>query len=597
MAERKPLDFDADTLRAKYAAERARRLRPDGINQYLEISGAFARFGEDPWANPDFSRDPIIDTVDVAVIGAGFGGLLIGARCKQLGVDDVRLIDKAADVGGTWYWNRYPGIACDVESYVYMPLLEELGYVPTEKYAKGPEIFAHCRRIAEHYDLYRNACLQTEVHEIRWEPAISRWLITTDRDDAILARFVALVNGYLQKPKLPGIPGITSFRGHAFHTSRWDYDYTGDDLSRLADKRVGIVGTGATAIQCVPRLAEAARQLFVFQRTPSTVDVRANRPTDPQWVGSLQPGWQQRRIENFQILTAGGNAKEDLVDDAWTSLTKKLPIVNDAGPNAAELADFAKMQEIRARVDAIVADPATAEALKPWYGYFCKRPCFHDEYLQAFNHDNVRLVDTHGRGVERISGGGVLADGIEYGLDCLIFATGFEVGTDYRQRTGFEIIGRGGRTLTEKWFDGVRTLHGLHVNGFPNCFIESIAQSGFTVNFPYLIDTQSRHVACVIAWALEHGAVEIEATAQAEAAWVDAVVERSSVIAGRRESCTPGYYNREGRADARLNQDSFFFGSPTEYADILSAWRAAGTHEGVDVRIAKPSSTDEEVAS
>jgi cation diffusion facilitator CzcD-associated flavoprotein CzcO len=581
--------FDPEALRSKYAEERQRRLRTDGISQYVAITGAFSKFGDDPWAEPDFSRDPVNDCVDVAVVGAGFGGLLIGARCKQLGVDNVRLIDKAADVGGTWYWNRYPGIACDVESYVYMPLLEELGYVPTEKYAKGPEIWAHCRRIAAHYDLYRDACLQTEVQEIRWESATSRWVISTDRGDEIRARFVAMANGYLQRPKLPGIAGITDFGGHTFHTSRWDYGYTGADLSALSDKRVGIVGTGATAIQCVPRLAEAAGQLFVFQRTPSTVDVRANRPTEPDWAAALEPGWQQRRMENFQILTAGGSSDEDLVDDAWTSLTKKMPIVNDGGPNAAEMADFAKMEEIRARVEAIVNDAATAEALKPWYGYYCKRPCFHDEYLQAFNRDNVTLVDTHGLGVEQITADGVIVAGIEYPLDCLIFATGFEVGTSYSQRTGFDIIGRDGLTLTDKWADGVRTLHGLHVNGFPNCFIESIAQSGFTVNFPYLIDTQSRHIAWIIAWALQHDAAEVEATADAEAAWVDTVVERSSVIAGRRESCTPGYYNREGQATARLNRDSFYFGSPTEYADILDAWRTTGVLEGFDIREPTPS--------
>ena len=242
--------FDPDALRAKYAEERRRRLRADGIWQYVQVTGVFREFGDDPWADPDFTRDPITDSVDVAVIGAGFGGLLIGARCKQLGVDNVRLIDKAADVGGTWYWNRYPGIACDVESYVYMPLLEELGYIPTEKYAKGPEIWAHCRRIAEHFDLYCDACLQTEVQEIRWEPSSSRWVISTHRGDEIRARFVAMANGYLQKPKLPGIAGITDFGGHTFHTSRWDYEYTGNNLRGLSDKRVGIVGTGATAIQC-----------------------------------------------------------------------------------------------------------------------------------------------------------------------------------------------------------------------------------------------------------------------------------------------------------------------------------------------------------
>ncbi|BBY39762.1 monooxygenase [Mycobacterium mantenii] len=587
------LPFDEEALRRKYDQERQRRLRPDGIQQYVEVAGRFARFGEDPWCDPRYSRDPLTDTVDVAVIGAGFGGLLTGARLREHGVDSVRLIDKAADVGGTWYWNRYPGIACDVESYVYMPLLEELGYIPTEKYAKGAEIFAHCQRIAEHYDLYRDACLRTEVREIRWDPEDSLWVICTDHGDAMRARFVSMANGYLNKPKLPGIPGIAAFRGHMFHTSRWDYRYTGEDLEHLADKRVGIIGTGATAIQCVPHLARKSQQLHVFQRTPSTVNVRANGPTDPQWAKTLSPGWQQRRIENFQILTAGGHADEDLVADAWTSITRKLPVMRHETGNGSdplqrvrevELADFAQMEEIRARVDALVSDRTTAEALKPWYGYFCKRPCFHDEYLQTFNRENVRLVDTRGRGVERITEAGVVVDGVEYGLDCLIFATGFEVGTDYSRRTGFEVIGRDGLTLTDAWRDGVRTLHGLCVHGFPNCFIESIAQSGLTVNFPYLLDVQARHVAWIIARALKQGVTELEASADAEAAWVDTVLARSALTAERAKTCTPGYYNREGQADAKTRQGSFFFGTPTEYADILASWRDRGALEGLNLR-------------
>ena len=585
--------FDVDALRQKYAFERDRRLRADGIAQYLEIAGPFAGFANDPWCDPNFTRDPLSDEVDVAIIGAGFGGLLTAARLRELGVRSVRLIDKAADVGGTWYWNRYPGIACDVESYVYMPLLEELGYIPTEKYAKGDEIVAHCRRIAEHYDLYRAACLQTEVSEVRWDSALSRWIISTNHGDSMRARFVAMANGYLQKPKLPGIEGITAFQGHAFHTSRWDYDYTGPDLAKLSDKRVGIIGTGATAIQCVPHLARSAEHLLVFQRTPSTVDVRGNRPTDPGWSADLEDGWQHRRIENFQLLTAGGEAEEDLVNDAWTSIVEKLFMMRQtkvAGMSdeerlrTADMADFAKMEEIRARVDSIVTDRGTAKALKPWYGYFCKRPCFHDEYLHTFNRDNVTLVDTQGRGVEAISAAGVVVAGAQHSIDCLIFATGFEVGTDYSRRTGFEIIGREGLTLTDKWRDGVRTVHGLSVHGFPNCFILSIAQSGFTVNFPYLLDVQARHAAWVIAWALRNDAIEIEATPEAETAWVETVVAHSSASAGRAKSCTPGYYNREGQANAKTRQRSFFYGSPTEYADILEASRAAATPEGFEVR-------------
>ncbi len=586
------MEFDVDVLRKKYALERDRRLRPDGIAQYVEIAGPFARFADDPWCDPGFTRAPLTDEVDVAIIGAGFGGLLTGARLRELGVQDIRLIDKAADVGGTWYWNRYPGIACDVESYVYMPLLEELGYVPTEKYAKGPEIFAHCRRIAEHYDLYRNACLQTEVTEIHWEPTLSRWIIATNHGDEIRARFVSMANGYLQKPKLPGIDGIMEFAGHTFHTSRWDYDYTGPDLAKLSDKHVGIIGTGATAIQCVPQLAKSVKQLLVFQRTPSTVDIRGNRPTEKDWSTDLADGWQRRRIENFQLLTAGGEADEDLVNDAWTSIVKKLFVMRQtsvAGMSdeerlrTVELADFAKMEEIRARVDSIVSDPATADALKPWYGYFCKRPCFHDEYLQAFNRDNVSLIDTRGLGVERITAGGVVVDGTEHPIDCLIFATGFEVGTDYSRRVGFDIVGRDGLTLTDKWRDGIRTYHGLSAHGFPNCFVLSIAQSGFTVNFQYLLDTQASHVAWLIAWALNNSATAIEATADAEAAWVDTIVKRSSATAERAKSCTPGYYNREGQANARTRQGSFFFGTPTEYADILESSRTAGAPEGFTV--------------
>jgi cation diffusion facilitator CzcD-associated flavoprotein CzcO len=435
------------------------------------------------------------------------------------------------------------------------------------------------------------------VRAITWDEDDATWVITTDHGDAMRARFVAMANGYLQKPKLPGIPGIAEFRGHTFHTSRWDYAYTGGDASGgmtgLADKRVGIIGTGATAVQCVPHLAASAQELFVFQRTPSSVDVRANRPTDPDWAASLEPGWQRRRIENFQILTAGGTAEEDLVDDAWTSITKKLlamRLTNTSGlspqelARTMELADFAKMEEVRRRVEELVDDPATAEALKPWYRQFCKRPCFHDEYLQTFNRPNVTLVDTAGKGVDRITERGVVVAGEEYELDCLIFATGFEVNTDYRRRAGFELVGRDGRTLSEAWADGVRSLHGLHVHGFPNAFVLSIAQSGFTVNFPYLLEVQASHVAWVIARALADGVDELEATAEAEAAWVAEILARNQGTSDSARTCTPGYYNSEGTAGPREQQGSFFFGGPTEYADRLRAWRDAATFDGLALR-------------
>ena len=591
-------ELDADGLRAKYREERDKRLRGDGNDQYVEVAGTLAHFADDPFVEPGFTRPALADEVDVALVGAGFGGLLTGARLRQRGVSGIRLIEKGGDVGGTWYWNRYPGIACDVESYIYLPLLEELRYVPKEKYSRGAEIFAHCRAIADAFDLYRDACLQTEVTAVRWDDAAARWIVSTKRGDAMRARFVCLANGFLQRPKLPGIPGIETFRGRAFHTSRWDYAYTGGsaegNLTGLGDKVVGIIGTGATAVQCVPHLGASAKHLYVFQRTPSSVDVRANRPTDPEWAQSLQPGWHQRRMDNFHILTAGGFQEEDQVSDGWTDifrkllgmmLSKELAAGADDPMRMMEMADFLKMEQIRARVASIVEDPATAEALKPWYRQFCKRPCFHDEYLQTFNRPNVTLVDTRGKGVERITERGVVVEGREYALDCLVYATGFEVGTDYERRAGYELVGRGGLTLTEKWRDGVRTLHGIHIHGFPNCFmLMSVAQSGFTVNLPYMIDHQARQIAYVIDRALRDGLRTVEVTAEAEAEWVDTIVSRSVISGEFAEQCTPGSYNNEGMPSPESRQNGFFFGGPTEYADILEQWRSDGALRGLECR-------------
>jgi len=315
------------------------------------------------------------------------------------------------DFGGTWYWNRYPGAACDTEAYIYLPLCEELKFVPKEKYAHAPEILQHSKNIGEKYDLYANACFQTEVTAIEWDEAALNWVIRTNRGDAMRARFVAMANGPINRPKLPGIEGINDYKGHTFHTSRWDYDYTGGgpegDLHKLGDKRVAIIGTGATAVQCIPHLGAGAKELFVFQRTPSSIDVRDNRPTDPEWAASLKPGWQKERMENFNTLTSGGIVERDLVQDGWTEIVRNLiSMANYRGkgfdrkevPKLMELADFQKMEQVRARADEIAVDPATAESLKPFYRQFCKRPCFHDQYLPTFNRPNVHLIDTEGQG-------------------------------------------------------------------------------------------------------------------------------------------------------------------------------------------------------
>jgi|SRR5580658_640068 cation diffusion facilitator CzcD-associated flavoprotein CzcO len=592
------LGFDPVALREKYRLERDKRLRPDGNAQYTEIKGGFARFLDDPQIEPGFERAPLADEVDVAVIGGGFGGLLAAARLREAGVNDIRVIEKGGDFGGTWYWNRYPGAACDVESYIYLPLLEELDYLPVEKYSRAPEILAHSRAIARKYDLYDKACLQTEVTGLGWDEARSRWLISTNRGDAIGARFVVMANGPLHRPKLPGIPGVESFAGHSFHTSRWDYAYTGGDsnggLTGLADKRVGIIGTGATAVQCVPHVAAAAERLFVFQRTPSSIDVRNNRPTDPAWARSLEPGWQKARMDNFNLLVSGGFAEVDLVSDGWTDIIRNLGLVarrraaaESGGAEPGELlqlADFQKMESIRARVDAVVADPLTAEALKPYYNQFCKRPCFHDEYLASFNRPNVRLIDTKGRGVERITPTGVVAGGVEYAIDCLIFATGFEVGTGYARRAGYEVVGRGGQTLSQKWANGVATLHGLHSRGFPNCFIVSNAQSGFTVNFPHILNDQAKHIAYIVEHCLHSQVKEVEASAAAEAAWVQTIVESAVQRQKFAEECTPGYYNNEGMPSPLAARNGPYGKGAIAFVKLLEEWREEGSLAGLEQR-------------
>ncbi|MBU6329016.1 MAG: NAD(P)/FAD-dependent oxidoreductase [Acidobacteria bacterium] len=594
----------AEELRERYRIERDKRLRSDGNDQYVEPTGRYAHFVDDIWTAP-VPRDPCTDEIEVAIIGAGFAGLVTGARLKQAGVDDVRLIDGAGDVGGVWYWNRYPGAMCDTAAMIYLPLLEETGHMPSQKYTMAPEIFEHAQRIATTFGLYEHALFSTSVTSLEWDESASRWIIHTDRGDALRARFVTMGTGPLHRPKLPGVPGIETFEGHAFHTSRWDYDHTGGSptdgrLVGLADRRVGIIGTGATAVQCIPHLARSAGELFVLQRTPSSIDVRNNRPIDPEWFATLRPGWQDEWRMNFTVLQTGGFVDTDLVQDGWTDISQRIRDrivagiqsgeIEDVGPEAFryayEASDDEKMEEIRARVESIVADPVTAEALKPWYRQLCKRPCFHDDYLQAFNLPNVHLVDTDGRGVERIDATGVWVAGEHIDLDCLIFASGFEVGTDHSRRAGFETIGRDGQTLTERWADGMQSLHGIHVRGFPNLFILGPTQGANLIsNITHNLVEAAATIATTIAHGRTLGAQEIEVTPEAEAAWVELIDTHPGTIFGDTE-CTPGYYNGEGREATRRdrrNSSGYPLGA-VAYFEYIDAWRSSGEFAGLEFR-------------
>lgn len=589
------LGFDPDELRQKYQVERDKRIRPEGSEQYTEVAGDFSQYIDDPYVDVTQKRAPLNDEIDVAIIGGGFGGLITAARFSERGINNIRVIEKGGDFGGTWYWNRYPGAACDTESYIYLPLLEELGFVPKEKYTHAPEILQHCRNIAEHYNLYDRACLQTEVNKLEWDELSKRWIVSTNQGDAMRARFVVMSNGPMNRPKLPGIKGIGDYQGHTFHTSRWDYNYTGGssegELSNLKDKRVAVIGTGATAVQCVPHVGASAKNLYVFQRTPSSVDVRANRPTDQAWAASLKQGWQKERMENFNILCSGGIVEEDLVKDGWTEIIRNLvSMANYRGkdtnwdevPKMMELADFKKMEQIRARAEEIVADPVTAEALKPYYRQFCKRPCFHDAYLQTFNLDNVQLVDTNGIGVDSITPNGVVANGKEYPVDCIIFATGFEVGTDYTRRAGYDVIGKENLSLSQKWSDGMRTLHGIHTHGFPNLFIISNSQSGFTTNFPHSMDETACHIGYILNRCLEENISTVEVSETAEDAWVEEIIAVSRYNEEFQAMCTPGYYNNEGQPNPKSVQNGPYGKGSRPYFKITKAWRDEGTMQGLD---------------
>ncbi|MGK0400970.1 MAG: cation diffusion facilitator CzcD-associated flavoprotein CzcO [Candidatus Azotimanducaceae bacterium] len=566
-----------DDIKDKFRSARNLRLgyRPPGTDQFTsEFSGDLAKYAVDPYAEDVPDRAPITDEVEALFIGGGFSALLTSARLRERGIERVRIVERGSDVGGTWYWNRYPGAACDVVSYDYLPLLDELDYVPVNHYSRGPEIFAHCQAIAHQYNLYELAVFNTTVTETRWDETDQLWHVKTDRGDVMRAQFVICANGTLAKPKLSAITGMTTFSGHAFHTSRWDYDYTGQNLEHLKDKVVGIIGTGASAVQIVPELAKTAKAVYVFQRTPSSIDIRDDWPTDPNWARKLEPGWQNKR--RSKVLAAVENTLEKRAAKGAVSPEEKL--------KKQENANIDYMMRIHKRIDEIVEDPRTADALKPWYMFMCKRPCFHNEYLPSFNLPNVHLVDTQGQGITEISPKGPVFEGREYDLDLLVYATGFEV-----QQTGIynDIVGEDGVNLQDKYKDGIRTLLGIHTAGFPNLFIMGGYQASFQFNLTDMLQTQGDHIAECIDHVRSKGYHTLDVTDAAEAWWVQQVIEHRGKT-NRSEECTPGYYNFEGNEQRR--QDGNYNGGFRQYFESQGQVRE-NMAENFHLASRKPSSS------
>jgi cyclohexanone monooxygenase len=519
-----------------------------GSADYMAMEGEFAKYLEDVYSADPVPREALTDECDILVVGAGFAGLLLWYKLSQAGFDDVRFCEKGGDVGGTWYWNRYPGIACDVESYSYLPLLEEMGYVPSMKFASGFEILEYCQSMAEKFRFYEHCLFHTTVQTTEWDEDAGRWTVTTDRGDAMKARFVILANGILTSPKLARIDGMETFEGEAFHTSRWNYDVD------LEGKTVGIIGTGATAVQAIPELAKVVKELYVFQRTPSTIDIRDQRETteEERQAWANEPGWARARRARFAKISAGRTAiqaNDDYLAGKVADFKERKEHTTRLSPEEMVRkqldSNFRIMEQIRARVDAIVEDPATAEALKPYYPYGCKRPTFHDEYLPTFNKPHVHLVDTAPVGVSQINERGVVHDGVEYPLDVLVYATGF---TWMATSTFNMVVGRGGRTLSEKWStEGTKTFLGLHSKGFPNLFIVTGPQGGGgSFNFTDAIDTHGDYVVWMLSELRDRGEQIVDVSQSAEEAYAEHCRTADIATAPLRDCIS--YYNGHGEA-------------------------------------------------
>jgi cation diffusion facilitator CzcD-associated flavoprotein CzcO len=593
--------YDPETVRAKYLAERDRRLIPGRADiRDLRTDEHFARYRDDPFT-PVAERDPVADEVDVVIVGGGIAGVVAGANLRRAGIERIRIIDQAGGIGGTWYWNRYPGVMCDVESYIYMPMLEELDYVPTHRYAFGDEIRRHLVALADRFDLVDDALFHTGVVRAEWEESTSRWRILTDRGDEVRCRWYVLAVGILNLMKLPTIPGMEDFAGPSFHTARWDYAVTGggpdQPLTELADKSVALIGTGASGIQCVPPLAQSAHHLYVFQRTPSAVGERGNRPTDPDFALQLHPGWQKERMDNFQAIIMGRPVETDLVDDGWTHHyaavqhpPRREGMTVEEFMRSAEALDYGIMETHRRRIDELVADPVKAEVLKPFYRYLCKRPCFHDEYLSAFNHDNVSLIDCPS-GIERITGRGPVVDGQQYDVDLIVYGTGFEAElTPLFRRVGHDIVGRGGVTLAEHWADGASSLFGIMSRGFPNMFVMPAPgqQAVVTVNYTQLAVLGGEFVGRAVAMLEKQGVRVFDVSADAEERWTQKVVESYVDASAVMSACTPSRINNEGHPEALNPRNGNYgrgLGDFFGYRDLLEQWLDDGGFEGLEVEV------------
>ena len=624
---------DVLQIEKRYREERAKRLRDDCNDQFIDISlsDKFQHFQDDPWVDTAAVKDARTMFPDnrcqMLILGAGFGGLLYAVRMVEAGIrpENLRIIDTAGGFGGTWYWNRYPGLMCDIESYSYLPLLEETGYIPRHRYAYGEEIREYAGLVARRWGVAGSAVFQTRAQKLVWDEVAKEWQVELVQQRTgespqklnIRSQFVAMVNGVLNWPKLPGLPGILDYKGEVFHTSRWNYALTGGSpsdpsLTKLQDKRVAIIGTGATAVQAVPHLARWSKHLYVVQRTPAAVDHRDQRDTNEEWFRkevATSAGWQRERLRNFhQHFTTGKQPDINLVDDQWTHAVGMVPIAgNSAGPKTMEelptymrtihSIDTPRQNRIRVRVEQIVNDPSVAKKLQAWYPTWCKRPCFHDEYLSVFNRENVTLVDTDGQGPDRLTADSIVVGDRSYPVDTIVFATGFRApfGGTPAEKANMTVIGRGGVSMSAEWArDGPSTLHGVLDHNFPNLFLSGPWQASTSPNFLFNVDALAKHSAYILAEAMamaggRHFAVT--ATAAATRDWAMQVLMRAAPMAALA-GCTPGYFNSEGAMD-RLPPEAQMVAARSglwghgieDFLGHVEKWRAGGGMQDIEVQM------------
>jgi cyclohexanone monooxygenase len=516
---------------------------------------------------------------DAVVVGAGFGGMYMVHRLQAMGLK-VRAFERGSDVGGTWYWNRYPGCRCDVESMEYSyqfsdELQQEWNW--TERYASQPEILAYARHVADRFALRDHIAFERSVVSAIYDDATCTWAVETDRGDHVSTRFLIMATGCLSAANTPDFAGLADFRGDRYHTGAWPaegVDFTG--------QRVGVIGTGSSAIQSIPLIAQQAAHLTVFQRTPNYSIPAQNRPLDRQFINHTKAHYAELRAQNRQqpaafganyprrtdsVLTASSQERQRRFEEYWAH--GGFMFLGAFGDIAIDMrANAIAAEFVRNKIRSIVNDPETAERLCPTTVLGCKRLCADTGYFETYNRPNVELVDVSRHPIERITPDGIVTNGRNYPLDSIVFATGFDAMTGALLRC--DIRGENAVTLREQWAAGPRTYLGLMTVGFPNLFmITGPGSPSVLANMITGVEQHADYIARFIDWADSKGIRAIQPESAAENEWLDIVNTRASVTLFPH--CNSWYLGANVPGKPRIFMPYVGFPDYVERADAIAA--------------------------